>query len=79
MTPRIVNGWVVVPCDAGDFAKVDIAVSQTRSPGKWFPGFRDWLDGKRVAQARCVPRVPGMYAVWLRVDGKVTGPHRIRV
>lgn len=81
MTPEIVNGWLVVPCGAHDMARVEVGISPAagRSPRAWTPAFRDWHHGQRVAQARCVPPKAGNWSVWLRVDGRVTGPHRLVV
>jgi hypothetical protein len=77
MKAHITNGWLVVPCDAPDFATVHISWGRTR-PGAWVPAFRDWRDGERVAQVRSVPP-PGVWTVWVRVNDDVRTYHRITV
>jgi hypothetical protein len=77
MKPRVVDGWLVVPCDAPDLATVHIGWGKNK-PGQWTPGFRDWRDGARVAQTRNVPP-PGVWRVWVRVNGTDVATHRLTV
>jgi hypothetical protein len=80
MTARVVNGWVVVPCDAPDLSTVEIALvgGGRTNACQWKPAFRDWVDGTRVAQVRTLPP-SGTWTVWVRVDGRTVTKHTLRV
>lgn len=69
MQARIVDGWLVVPYDGDDLARVHIAVGDDE-PGQWMAAFLGWADGQRVAQIR--PPDPLPPKVWLRVAASVT-------
>jgi hypothetical protein len=62
VNPRIRNGWLVVDCDAPDTAVVQIGLSRTEVT----PAFRDYDNGKRVAQVR-LPAKPGRHRVYVLV------------
>lgn len=70
MTPQLVDGWLVVSCDAHDHAQVWLSVGD-REPGEWRPAYRDWLDGAKVAKVRA-PSGPGKVRVWIRVGDRET-------
>lgn len=72
MNPHVDReGWLVVPCDAHDHAKVYVDPGD----GEWHPGFRDWEGGTRVA--KCRPVQQGQVKVRLKVDGLETGFHPV--
>lgn len=74
--PRLRKGWLEIPCDAPDQAKVYMSVGESEY-GEWFPGFRDWDEnGRRVAKIR-PPRNGSVY-VWTKIDGHVTR-HQARI
>jgi hypothetical protein len=70
---RLAGGWLVVPYDGDDIARVEIGVTLANVNGmvdEWHAAFLGHADGQRVAQIR--PRLVtqrGPVNVWLRVNG----------
>jgi len=68
MTVALRNGWLVVPYEGGDTARVEIGVG---NPPVWRGAFLDWVDGVRVAKIRPPEMEGSRPKVQLRVNGSV--------
>lgn len=69
MTPRIENGWLVIPYTGSDFSKLYIAVGDRDN---WQPAYLDYSGGQRVAKIRVAESTAQAREVWFKVDGVVT-------
>lgn len=67
MNPRLIAGWIVVDTDAPDHAVVEIGVL-SRTSKAFFPAFRDYDNGTRVAKVKPTGDL-SRAVVYLRVDG----------
>jgi hypothetical protein len=70
---RLHDGWLVVPFDGDDLARVEIGVSSSGNGAivsAWHAAFLAYADDQRVAQIRPgVLPTHGTVTVWLRVNG----------
>jgi len=67
MVAELRDGWLTVPYNGPDIARVHIGVG-TAGSVEWTPAFLDWVDGVRVAKIR-PPETGG--PVWLKANGVV--------
>jgi hypothetical protein len=74
--PRMRNGWLEVPCDAPDAAKVYMAVGEGQPrDDQWLDAYRDWDDnGVRVAKIRPPTLNPDL--VWIKVNDQAVRLNR---
>jgi hypothetical protein len=74
--PFVYEGWICVPYEGADLAKVELAVGDAREPA-----YLDWANDQRVAKLRPahVGYPEGTVTVRLYVDGVVSGEGRVTV